>query len=570
MKFRPKLILFIILVLASILRIIALDKVPVSMFGDELDVGYQAYSILKTGKDYYGNFMPIHFHSLAEWRTPLYLYSAVPTVAIFGLTEYGVRLPAALFGIFGIWALYLLVKELFKDEKLALVAAAVLTFSPWHIQYSRAGFEVTQLLFFLILGLYFFFKGLKDGKFLWISAVCFSLTPWVYSTAKLFTPLLVLFLLILYRKELFKTKLKYIVFTFFAFLIVGGPITYSTFFGGGAQRYGYISVFSDPTTEPEVGTARGLDAKARGEVGTGLNPTLLDKAIHNKFTFWGGRVLNNYLQPFSSEFLFNSGDPNPRHTIHGMGVLYKVEFIALTLGLVLFFARKSIDTKNKLFIGFWIMASVIPAAITRDGGNHATRLILLLIPLTILISYGLLEGLNLIKNKKYKTFALMSYVTVFVVCFFFYQHNYWVHNPTYSERWWHAGYKEAIQSVKQIDSKYDKVLVSSAGEPPWIFFAAWYQYDHSSWQKNFPIGNDIELSGIGKVSHIDKFYFGFPDGGLYDWGHTLDNKILFLATAKQVNVNLIMEPERTPEDLKLLKSIAYPSGEPAFYLFTGK
>src|SRR5258708_30727420 len=201
MKFfkNTKLILIGILVIAFALRIFQIDKVPVSLFGDELDLGYQAYSILHTGRDYYGNKMPLQFHSLAEYRTPLYLYSAVPTVALFGISPLGVRLPAVIFGVLGVWALYLLVKELTKREDLALVSAAVLTFSPWHLEYSRAGFEVTELLFFLIMGLYLFFRALRQNKYLWMSAVCFALTPWVYSTAKLFMPLLLLFLFFSYR-----------------------------------------------------------------------------------------------------------------------------------------------------------------------------------------------------------------------------------------------------------------------------------------------------------------------------------------------------------------------------------
>src|SRR4030065_1409507 len=111
---RPIFWLVIILLVASFLRLWKLGTVPVSLFGDELDVGYQAYSILKTGRDYQGNFMPLHFHSLAEWRTPLYLYSTVPTVAIFGISPYGVRVPAAFFGIAGVIAVYLLVKKVTK------------------------------------------------------------------------------------------------------------------------------------------------------------------------------------------------------------------------------------------------------------------------------------------------------------------------------------------------------------------------------------------------------------------------------------------------------------------------
>src|SRR3989304_2387407 len=170
-----KIILLVILIIASFLRLWKITEVPVSLFGDELDVGYQAYSILKTGRDYNGNFLPLHFHSIAEWRTPLYLYTCVPTVAIFGITPLGVRLPAAIFGILNVLLMYLLVSELLnygsrsmdskkrnsfltKSQVISLVSSAFLAVSPWHLQYSRAAFEVTQLLFFYLSGIYFFFK----------------------------------------------------------------------------------------------------------------------------------------------------------------------------------------------------------------------------------------------------------------------------------------------------------------------------------------------------------------------------------------------------------------------------
>ena len=311
------------------------------------------------------------------------------------------------------------------------------------------------------------------------------------------------------------------------------------------------------------------DARARGEKGAGLNPTLSDRVIHNKFTFVGNNFVRNYLKPFSFDFLFNNGDPNLRHSIHEMGELYKVEVVALILGLILFFSSKSQDRKIKWLIAFWILAGIIPASLTRDGGNHATRLILILPPLIFLISFGWLELYKLISGK-YKKIYLLGIAFLYALCIFSYLHNYWVHNPTYSERWWHYGFKEGISYIKENQKDYDKVAVSMAGEPSWIFFAGLYEYDPFVWQKNFPIGNDVDLLGFGKVSHIDKFYFGSPSGGVYEWGKVIDSKTLYLATAKEVNVNLILEPERTPGDLTLLKAITYPSGEPAFYLFKGK
>jgi 4-amino-4-deoxy-L-arabinose transferase-like glycosyltransferase len=563
-----KYLLIFILIIACFLRLWKITSNPVSLFGDELDIGYQAYSILKTGRDYYGNFLPIHFHSLAEWRTSLYLYSAVPTVAIFGISPMGVRLPAAIFGILSILAMYLLVKELFKNENLALLSAAILTFSPWHLQYSRIGFEVVLAPLLFLLGLWLFFKSLKNGKWLFLAVICFTLTPWVYSTAKFFAPFLMLFLLIFWWKEIFQMNKKYLLMAVISGLIVGLPIFYSTLFGGGAERFNYLSVFTDPTANPEIGVARQIDARMRGELGEGIKPAFLDRLIHNKFTFWTENILRNYFQAFSTDFLFIKGDPNLRHSI-GIGEFYKIEAVALILGLILFFTNQQVDRKIKVLIAFWIIVGVIPSAITRDGGMHASRLILILPPLIILISYGLWKTVTILKPN-FKKLFIAFYGLIFILSFGLYLHEYYVHYPWNSERWWDAGFKEAIQSVKEIDKNFDRVVISTANEPPWIFFAAWYSYPPDKWQKNFPIGNDVVLPGFGKVSHIDKFYFGSPEtGGMYDWGKVFDDKMLYLADAKEVNINLILEPERVPSDIKLIKAIPFPSGQPAFYLFTG-
>ena len=110
-----------------------------------------------------------------------------------------------------------------------------------------------------------------------------------------------------------------------------------------------------------------------------------------------------------------------------------------------------------------------------------------------------------------------------------------------------------------------------SGEPAWIFFAANYEFDPATWQKEYPIGRDAEVPGFGSVSHIQKFYFGSPDKEtqIYGLGRHIDSKTLYLANAKEVGANLIMEPNRVPEGLKLIKAVPFPSGEPAFYLFAG-
>ena len=561
--------LMVILFVALLLRLWGISKVPVSLFGDELDVGYHAYSVLKTGRDYYGNLMPLHFQSIAEWRTPLYLYSCIPSVALFGISPLGVRLPAVIFGVLGVLGIYLLTKKITDDEAVSLVSALVLAFSPWHIQYSRAAFEVTQLLVFIIFGLYFFFRSLKEGKYLWVGVALLVLSPLVYSTAKLFVPVLMVLLFIMYKKEIFTLSKKHLMYAIVAGLILGAPTAYSTFFGGGGQRFSYISVFSDTTLETQIGEMRSRDMRMHDESDILPQKIMLGRFFHNKVFFWTGKITENYLTTFSTEFLFLKGDPNLRHSPDGMGQFYKIEALALIVGACLFFIKFA-GKRRKYLVFFLIFAGAFPAALTQGGGNHATRLILILPPICILIAWGIVHGIR-ISGSKGRKLILYLYSGLWILSFFFYSHNYWVHYPWDSERWWHAGLKEAVRTVRALEKNYDKIIISMEGEPAWIFFAGWYEYPPDKWQAEFPIESEIYLEGFGKISHTGKYYFGSVSaemGGFYALPSYINEKTLYLATAKEVGTNLIEEPGRSPPGLELIYTTSYPSGDPAYYLFS--
>src|SRR3989344_1966867 len=130
--------LIIVLLLGGFLRLYHLSSLPISLFGDEIDVGYHAWSLFTTGRDYLGNFLPTYIHSLSEWRAPLMMYLAAPIVGLLSPSAFSVRLPAALMGILNLYLIYLLGKKLFGN-KIGLISAVILALTPWHIHYSREG-----------------------------------------------------------------------------------------------------------------------------------------------------------------------------------------------------------------------------------------------------------------------------------------------------------------------------------------------------------------------------------------------------------------------------------------------
>src|SRR3989338_6516297 len=173
-------LLILIIIVASALRLWQLGKVPSSPDWDEVALGYNAYSILQTGKDEYGKFLPIVLRSFDDYKPALYSYLTIPSILIFELNVFAVRLPSAIFGIISVVATYLLVKELFsmkssfeiqsskeiskekndwKLEILALLSAGLMAISPWHIQFSRVAFEANIGVALNVFGILFFLKA---------------------------------------------------------------------------------------------------------------------------------------------------------------------------------------------------------------------------------------------------------------------------------------------------------------------------------------------------------------------------------------------------------------------------
>ena len=166
MKFlkKPIILFFVVLLIASILRLYDLGKVPKSLNWDEVALGYNAYSILKTGADEYGKFMPVVLQSYDDYKPALYTYLAIPTVGFLGLTELAVRLPSVLAGIGAVAIVYFLVLQIIGNKSvniagkevspyvIALTASFFLAISPWHIQFSRIAFESNVGLTINLLG----------------------------------------------------------------------------------------------------------------------------------------------------------------------------------------------------------------------------------------------------------------------------------------------------------------------------------------------------------------------------------------------------------------------------------
>ena len=535
------------------MRVWQVGSIPVSLFGDEIDVGLQAYSILTTGNDYLGNRLPVLFHSFSEYRLPMQLYLSVPFIKLFGLDEVGVRTTSVLMGFLSLIFFYLLIRKI-SNNKMAAIATLFLLFSPWHFNFSRQANDAGILLPFILAGTWSYLLGLKNNKYLVLSAVLFALSIYSYAISSVFTPLFVFSLLLIYRKELLKYKPKYLFMAGAFGLIVLSPYINQVIAGTASSRFSYISVLNKDDLISEVITQRAWSDSKIGRL------------FYNKYTAASYKLTDNYLNSISSDFLFVSGDPNGRQSVSGFGMMYHFDIILVAIGsfvLIYKFVSEKKKRQEYLLILAWLFLAPLPSILTKDGGTHASRLILLLPPLIYLSATGFEQLLNKSKNIKYKIIIIL-----FILVMFFdvgrFIHRYFVIWPNEGWRIWQYGFKDVITDVKKVDADYERIYFNNTYEPILPRFLFWYRYDMNLFQEQFT--RDVHIEGIqpgfNGYSLGEKYYFGElvkPIEPLAKKGH------LVVASGEHD----VTDPSIFKRsDLKLINTYYSPTNVPIFYTYT--
>jgi len=518
----PKIAFVFILFLALFLRIVALGSFPLGFTADEAAQGYTAWSILKTGRDEWGKFLPLFPRSFGDFKPPLYTYLIIPSVAIFGLNEFAVRLPSALFGTLAVLMTFLVVKELFRSlrnvDYFALIASLLLAISPWHLSLSRGAFEANLTVFFLTAGFYFFLKGVKQSKFLLLAALFFGLNLFSYHSARLVTPLFLGFLIWWKRKEIFKKKSWgwwVSSFCFFS-LFLGGTIW--MLLGEGKMRVTDIGIFSTRWQIPKI-------------------------------------FIRQYLSYLSGEFFFTKGAGEATYgMIPGRGVVYLFELPALIFAFVWLVKKWN---NNFLPILVWITLAPIPAALSFGVGYHANRVAVMMPAIQILSAFGLLVSFDYLKKFFQAKLLFSLYSFVFVLSFSFFIYDYFIHSSKILARGMGYGWREAMNDINQIEDKYSKIIVSRSFSEPQTFVAFYKKWDPWDFQKQSNDWLRYQKDGLKFVDQLGSYSLGKYEFRDIHWQQEKNLK----------NVVLVVKANEVPFEESINKRIIpYPDGEPAFLI----
>jgi 4-amino-4-deoxy-L-arabinose transferase-like glycosyltransferase len=488
-----KIFLILVLLLASVLRIYRIDTLP-ALNPDEAALGYNAYSLLQTGKDEHGVSWPLHFRSFGDYKPGGYVYLAMPFIKTIGLTPLAIRLPNVILSLATIYIFYQLVLLLSTSHPLALSSAFILSVSPWHIHFSRGAWESSVALFFMTFGIYLFYKYIYSAKtkYFLFSLISFVASLYVYHSARIVAPLICLFLFTSNFKFLI-SHLKSIIFPFLFAAVIAVPVLVSFLSSGGAARFGGVGLTAD----------YGPIARSEELLNQHGNTLLSNRIIHNKRVLYAISWAQKYVSHFDLNFLLLKGDEVPRSKSPDMGQLHLIELPLLIFGII--YLLKNQNTKKLALLSLSLLfISPLASSLTFQAPS-ALRALPMVIPLSVFIGAGLFRIIDL--TKSYRPHNLFIITVLYIFSIFYFVDAYFVHAPQRYPYAWNTGFSSLMPFIDSQKSKYDQIYFTSTYDQPYILYLFFTKYPPQKIQSQIHL-TPPDKYGFSTVEKIDNLNFG--------------------------------------------------------------
>ena len=520
-------ILVLILCISFFLRMYKISQVPASLAPDEVALGYNAFSLLHTGMDEHGKFLPLSFVSFGDGKLPVYIYFDTLFIALAGLTELTVKIPSILSGVIATFLIFSIGNLLFKNKSIALFCALLYAVSPWNIYFSRMAYEANLATTLFLGGLYFYLLHIVQNKknSIIISSFLFSLTIFTYHSYVLFTPLFFVMVSFLFRKNIRRDRSTvFAVGIFLTFLI----IAYFSIIKGSIIKAGNVGIFNNKDIiYNRVEVLRGDNV---------LGNDVIKKVFYNKYLGVSYQIIQNYLLSFSPAFLFDKGGEKLLHNLGFFGNLYVIEALFILVGISSLFWNKE---KYVPLLLIWGILGPIPSSITEDAPNTAR--LMTIMPLLVLISaYGFYSLLRYVK--KFKTIRWLLYTVIFLVFFInvgYFVDIYFEHMNYHRARFFLYSFREAV-FLSQRYPDYN-IVVKGPDNFPYIYFLFYNSFNTRKFIKTAQYYSPTK-EGFLFVKEFDRYHFAEK----IDYSKLQKKTIYFDGTRLDDKKNSIFLPSGEP------------------------
>lgn len=473
---RNWLLLGLICIIAVAIRTVQLGQLPAILNPDEAAIAYNAYLLSQTGLDEWGRVWPITLQSFGDYKLLGYPAIVAWLFSWLPISEFVVRLPAALAGTSIVllsvwWSRWLALRN-----GTQLVVALLAALSPVFFFYSRMAFEaLVALSLFISVILLLVWPKFSDRLRPIVDLAAIVLMTIACSTYN--TPLLLLpacIIGLVWWRGIQQVRSWIIPVTGFVVLGLGMSIALQE---ANSQKSA-ITIFSDPGVWERAVVIR-----------ENLIPPLA--WVARPQLYYIKLIVEHFVKSFGYGFLVVRGGGHPWHSLPYWGHLFGIQYILavlglsvgsmLTLQLLLRHPLRSVLTPLStqqngclLLTLFFTVAGLLPAVITVDA-PHATRSLLFLFLLLVWAGVGLEYSLRMISTR----FAihLKSLVLTIVVMAIFisssqYLWTYFTWYPSNHPSKLPVGFDTVIQRAISDYPNQEVAVVDTDGTL--YVYASWY------------------------------------------------------------------------------------------------
>lgn len=550
----------VIVSVSLILRIINFSQNPPSLNWDEVSHGYNAYSILKTGMDEWGQVFPLsNFRAYGDYPLPLNLYITIPFIQIFGLSSFSIRLPHIILGVLTVFVSYFLGFGITKKKEIAILTALFAAVDPWFVFTSRFVNQANLSIFFLSASMAAFLNRSRSRHLFPLSVLLFGLTLYSYHTTRIFSPLFLIVVLFHFRHEIvqgFRKRRREAVLSAALLLLFLIPLPF---------------IFLNPESRARSKEVFLIDSGAINKIIEKRNnsklPEKFSSLIYNRPSYFLTKFIGNYLGYFSPQYLFLDGGSQYQFSVPGKGLILPVNLVFFYIGLIVLFIKSFKGDKTYRLILYWLILAPIPASITRESYAVLRSSTMLPIP-QILAAIGLYKVFTLVKIKSLFKYILYGvYSLILILCLYCYLKEYFGNYRIKYSQAWQYGYHQIVDYAEDYYDKYDKIIVTKKYGEPHEFYLFFSKRDPKLYQN----GKDtirFKRSDWYWVDKFDKYYF------VNDWEIPKEEWQPFILESRIEEIDcrtyrclLITSPGNVPKKWVKIKSIDFLDGTPAFEIY---
>lgn len=374
-----------IVLLASLLRFLFLDRIPNIITSDELTYLLTAKAIALTGSGITSAWYPLsvfifHYpHGAVQAELPYFLL--FPVVGFFPFSLFTAHITYAGLSVLLAAVVYLIGRELF-DAKVGLAAGLLMSINPWLIAIGRTAYEMVPAMLFFMLTLYLLLV-LKRRKILWVIVPAVLAFYSYIGTKTVLVPFLLAGVLYVYYFVRNKKDGKYYAVVIIASLLL------TLFYLASIMLHPSVSRLGEILTPFSAGVSGQVDVMRKISIETFLTPLVI-----NKFSIYFSILLSKLFASLSFNYLFTTGDSFFSFWNHGL--FYTFDAVFLLVGILELFRKKVILL---FFLITMLFIGLIPQLLHGVGTDNFTPHITLIFPFALLIAaFGIVSVLQSLRK----------------------------------------------------------------------------------------------------------------------------------------------------------------------------